>query len=354
VTDIHSNTNTCQQKVTVTDDENPTIADCPGDITVNADAGSCSAVVTWTPPSADDNCGVQSFTSDYDPGDTFPGGDTLVTYTATDVYGNISTCSFTVTVLGYNDLVVSVEVQGLAIPVTRCIRFSFYAGGTPVVLEKELDFDAVGKAENVTFNDLPCSAAGYTCVLAEDTLHTLQVQLVPGLDSGAYTASFMGTDKLTTADYYDDNLIDIADFGVYIAQWGACYDSDNDGTCDGDTPCNRFAQNHHADANGDGILDVTDFNWISSNFLAVGDPDCGAPPLPALPRTSITVAEMRANGVQGAWKADLNNDGVIDLTDVELFLSGVLPPEPKEVVPDQPNGNGVPAGVSGRARVGLD
>ncbi|MCH8879167.1 MAG: HYR domain-containing protein, partial [Planctomycetes bacterium] len=43
------------------------------------------------PPTADDNCGLLSFTSTDNPGNTFPGGITTVTYTATDDCGQVST-----------------------------------------------------------------------------------------------------------------------------------------------------------------------------------------------------------------------------------------------------------------------
>ena len=277
VTDIHGNSATCEQTVTVTDDEDPVITGCPDDITVNADAGTCDAVVTWTPPTVDDNCGIQSFTSSHNPGDTFGPGTTTVTYTATDIHGNTSTCTFDVTVLGFSDFVVDVQLQGIDTAVTRCITFTFVNCTTmdTATLEKDMAFDATGIG-SATFTDLPCGV--YDCVTAEDELHTLLVRLDSAPDfeivGTAYVADFTGANLLTTADYYNDNLIDIADFGTFIAQWGACYDSDSDSFCDGDTPCGVFAQNSHADANGDGVLDVTDFNPISGNFLSLGDDDC--------------------------------------------------------------------------------
>jgi hypothetical protein len=98
VTDAAGNTATCSFDVTVTDNEAPTISGCPGDITQDNDAGDCSAVVTWTVPTAADNCAIDTFTSDYSPGNTFPVGTTHVTYTALDIHGNSSTCEFDVTV----------------------------------------------------------------------------------------------------------------------------------------------------------------------------------------------------------------------------------------------------------------
>ena len=49
--------------ITVTDNEDPVIADCPADITQDSDAGVCEAVVTWAAPTASDNCSV-TLTSD--------------------------------------------------------------------------------------------------------------------------------------------------------------------------------------------------------------------------------------------------------------------------------------------------
>src|SRR4029434_7720649 len=58
------------------------------------------AVVTYTTPTATDNCGVQSInrTAGGASGSVFPIGTTTVTHQATDIYGNTASCSFTVTV----------------------------------------------------------------------------------------------------------------------------------------------------------------------------------------------------------------------------------------------------------------
>src|SRR5690554_4950927 len=96
--DANLNTATCSFDVTVNDTEAPVIVDCPTDITVNNDLGSCDAVVTWTAPTFTDNCTGTTLTSTHEPGDVFPVGTTTVTYTATDGEGNTATCSFEVTV----------------------------------------------------------------------------------------------------------------------------------------------------------------------------------------------------------------------------------------------------------------
>src|SRR5690554_3266374 len=97
-TDAAGNVQTCSFDVEITDNEAPVIVDCPTDITVNNDLGSCDAVVTWTAPTFTDNCTGTTLTSTHEPGDVFPVGTTTVTYTATDGEGNTATCSFEVTV----------------------------------------------------------------------------------------------------------------------------------------------------------------------------------------------------------------------------------------------------------------
>ncbi|MBK8969770.1 MAG: HYR domain-containing protein [Lewinellaceae bacterium] len=94
VEDAAGHTNTCAFTVTVTDNENPTIANCPANPTAICGAGP----VWWIPPTADDNCGVISFTASHNPGDIFPVGNTVVTYLATDAAGLTAECTFTVTV----------------------------------------------------------------------------------------------------------------------------------------------------------------------------------------------------------------------------------------------------------------
>ena len=86
------------QVITITDTQAPTIISCPSDISINTSPGTCGSAVTWTTPGATDNCGTINVTSNYNSGDTFISGTTLVTYTFTDICGNSATCSFNVTV----------------------------------------------------------------------------------------------------------------------------------------------------------------------------------------------------------------------------------------------------------------
>ncbi len=87
----------CGQFIGLYDTQTPTLIGMPSDISIQASAGNCDQVVTWTPPTASDNCGA-TLTSNYNSGDTFSEGTTTVTYTATDGCGASISNSFTVTI----------------------------------------------------------------------------------------------------------------------------------------------------------------------------------------------------------------------------------------------------------------
>jgi hypothetical protein len=84
-------------RVMANDTEPPSIT-CPANIVKSADPGQCSTVVNYTVTASDDCPGAVTVVCNPPSGSTFPKGTTTVTCTATDVAGNSSTCSFTVTV----------------------------------------------------------------------------------------------------------------------------------------------------------------------------------------------------------------------------------------------------------------
>jgi hypothetical protein len=168
-TDAAGNKTSCSFTVTVTEDADaidPVINNCPTDITVSNDAGDCSATVAWTAPTATDNSGSVTLTSNFDPGAVFPVGTTLVTYTATDAAGNMTTCSFNVT------------VTDSEAPAITC----------PANISTNVVFGETGKVVNY---DLP---------VATDNCGTPSLQLTAGLASGAVfplgttTVSYEATD----------------------------------------------------------------------------------------------------------------------------------------------------------------
>jgi len=75
----------------------PSISDCPQNI--NIESSNNGEIVNWTPPTATDVCSSSVFLdANYSPGDFFPMGQTVVTYTAIDPFGNNATCSFIVNI----------------------------------------------------------------------------------------------------------------------------------------------------------------------------------------------------------------------------------------------------------------
>jgi len=97
-----ANTESCSFTVTVNDTQKPQIVGCPANLTRSPDAGLCTATVSWTEPTATDNCtasGSLIWTKSHTPGSSFNAGTTTVTYYVTDAAGNESLhCSFDVTV----------------------------------------------------------------------------------------------------------------------------------------------------------------------------------------------------------------------------------------------------------------
>jgi phage tail protein X len=81
------------------DTEKPVFSNCPTNIVkdVTNMSGSCWKI-TWTAPTAKDNCSTPKVISNYVSGCCLPVGVTTITYVATDAKGNSAVCSFTVTI----------------------------------------------------------------------------------------------------------------------------------------------------------------------------------------------------------------------------------------------------------------
>nr|XP_054773643.1 hyalin-like [Lytechinus pictus] len=87
--------------VLMDDDNIPPVVDCPDDFTEYVQLGVTSAEVFFEEPKAVDNGGpAHVFAYTHEPGDTFPLGSTLVTYTYVDIAGNLAPeCLFNVIVM---------------------------------------------------------------------------------------------------------------------------------------------------------------------------------------------------------------------------------------------------------------
>jgi hypothetical protein len=96
-TDEAGNSASCTQLVTIVDDDAPSIS-CPSDSAVGTNVG-CTYVGAIGLASATDNCSsVGNVTVTNDAPESFPLGETMVTWTATDEAGNSASCVQVVTV----------------------------------------------------------------------------------------------------------------------------------------------------------------------------------------------------------------------------------------------------------------
>lgn len=315
----------------------------PADIAVNADAGVCTASIDPGLATAIDGCDlapvVSFLRSDGKPGltDPYDSADSpiTITWTATDGSGNAATGDQVVTVYPFNDLVLDVELSGAyASPIDRCITFElFRADCTSIVFDQTLTFTG-GLASAVL--DVPCG--DYTCVTAVDALHGLRrvdddgdFAIVGAQYVCDFTASGTTNDAIVGGNLNGDEFVDILDFGVFVVEYGVDYGS-------GDTDCLTAAP--HADVNGDGLVAAADFTFIQVNFLAFAESPCcvmmtaqerrhGRIGVNALgtggPVRSISVAQLRTNGLGSLVPADLNRDGYLDVLDIAFFLDGSEP-----------------------------
>ena len=315
--DAAMNVINCTFKVTVIEEIPPVIYDCPANITVN-DGGTGSVAVSWTPPTADDNCGTPSLTSTHDPNDTFPVGTTTVTYTAEDSAGNTATCNFDVMVNPINELAVTVELQPLvSSPLIRCITFELWdcGGSSSVEIEQELLF-----TDGLASDTLIIPAGSYECITARDGLHTLRrTDEDFHVVGNQYIADFTGDpnsgdDRLIGGNVYYSEWIDMYDYGVLVGEWSEPpYGS-------GDTTC--ATTGWHADVNGDGYVFVEDFSFIQINYLAGDEANCCRGRAPRTePATLLVVSELAEAGLAHLAAADLDGNGLLEAREIATFAN---------------------------------
>lgn len=251
----------------------------------------------------------------------YPVGTTTITWTATDACGNSSFDMQTVEVLGQSTMIVDISLDGSVAPgpFTRCIEFELTDADGNVVMPVAETLTFINGYATATI-DVPCGVYG-TCLMARGQLHTLRSTGDLTIIGTDYAAD--GFDPLIGGDLNDDGLVDILDFGVFVWQFNANY-----GT--GDTDCTTPFPN--ADMTGDGIVGLGDFSFIQINFLGL-DEICPVTVManqfrrwneankrPAQARTRISVRELHAMGLGHLAVADLNEDAVVDATDIALFL----------------------------------
>lgn len=184
---------TGQATITVGDDQAPTVAICPSDITVDAQAGVCGAVVNYSAPTFNDNCDgnglVGTLISGPASGETFPIGTTTVTYEYTDAAGNTpATCSF--------DVIVSDKVDPTAI----CKNITVQLDPTGNVTITPADIDD-GSSDNCGTPTLSIDISSFDCT--DLGTNTVTLTATDGFGN-------IGTCTATVTVKDDDNPVAIA------------------------------------------------------------------------------------------------------------------------------------------------
>jgi uncharacterized delta-60 repeat protein len=202
---------TCTQTVTITDDQAPAIAGLPANISVNNTPGQCGAVVSWTAPTATDNCPGATIAQTAGPagGSQFPVGTTTVTYTATDASGNTSTASFTVTVTDneapvascLQAITISLDANGVAqLPVGDVnLASSDNCGIASIVLSQNTFSCADLGLNTVTMTVTDVNGNSSTCTIAVTVVDTIApvAQCIAGI---TLSLDANGTATLAPAD----------------------------------------------------------------------------------------------------------------------------------------------------------
>lgn len=245
-------------------------------------------------------------------------GTAAVTAIAADAANNTNTALGTFTI---NKSTLNVNIQLLDVwleatsqnpnpTVTRTIKIVIGGnGGTVAPIERTVPvvFDKNGKGK-ITLSDLPYNGL-WTSISAKDEQHTIRT--LGSLLDPDQNKQFIADLTLIGGDANNDNVVDIRDHGVFSGQYG--------------THGHPFPD-RDADFSCDGQVWSEDYTFIHVNFLKQGGKLPGSAAASSLsetvPLTTISVSELgKEIGPEAAQKADINNDGVVDMNDIKLFMS---------------------------------
>lgn len=171
VPDIHGNSTTITQTVTVTDSEKPAVLTQPVTITLGA-SGTASVTAAQVNNGSTDNCGIASVVlskTDFTCADL---GNNTVSLTVTDIHGNSSTANAVVTVVD----------QVAPAVITQPVTVYLGAGGTATVTAAQVNN---GSTDNCGIASMIVTPAVFTCANIGNNTVTLTVTDASGNSSSS-------------------------------------------------------------------------------------------------------------------------------------------------------------------------
>lgn len=322
----------------------------------------CGGTRNGLPCTANNQCPLGACFPSATSGGCFPVGVTNFCCSASTTCGPADEHCWTVTVNDATALDVEIQLSPTMVTkpgggIIRCIEFEVFSNCVQAPLTFCDDVVFGGLFQLIGHHNgsikIP-SQIQPECITARDKLHTLRSCYMFGdedcVDDGTLHAVFKGDPFFggnwliggNLDGWKKDNpmashdVIDILDFGQIVGQWLVDYGS-------GDTPCEPdcHPDEANADINGDGIVDLLDYSFVSMNFLE-DSKDCCCPGSASslgnrTGRTEISVAELIRSNLKDLTVADLNNDGMVNLQDMAALMQGV---RPTRQAPDREDGKG--------------
>ncbi|MEO1051375.1 MAG: BspA family leucine-rich repeat surface protein [Bacteroidota bacterium] len=231
----------CLAQITVLDTLSNLIVASPDDIELETNAANCSATVTWDEPLV--RCNVVSINSNFNSGDAFPLGETVVEYTATDADGVQESVSFMVNVTTDLDVsMANVEAPLCDDPESGTILLSTVGGTAPYtynwnegaqVLSGELYARAnAGMNAVIAYDQYGCSDTLEVLVpepipleLSLDTIRNDQVvEISAMIENGTEPLNYLWNDGSVASTFTADTT---GWFGLSVTDARNCTDNDS-------------------------------------------------------------------------------------------------------------------------------